>query len=206
LGFTLVELLAVMVIVLILAMISFKIAGYVRRKAKYTKVESDLNELQMAASKYKEYKGSYYNLFSAGTSEASQNSGLPTRDPWGNSYQMTHIDRKDLDIYPNWNRNSFSLGSDTNRYLEIDCMYYVAFSFGPDRAPGVRTVDDEKGLKNSVGEVYGDNVKDRYSKGYNQPLTLREIGFGDDIVRGDCPIRKMFPEYSDADSHNGGYP
>ncbi len=94
-GFTLVELLAVIAIIGMLAGIVFGIAGYASKKSDRAKALTDLERIKMALEEYRIENGSYYDGGGASSTDAAfsnavaryVNGGIRTADPWGREYR-----------------------------------------------------------------------------------------------------------------------
>lgn len=87
-GFTLVELLAVMVIILILSMIAFRVANFAGMKARNSRAEADLAQWVLAFQKLHDFTG-HYDLIGDSSARGWFNryrEGLQEYDPWGGRY------------------------------------------------------------------------------------------------------------------------
>jgi prepilin-type N-terminal cleavage/methylation domain-containing protein len=112
-GFTLIEMLAVIAIILILASLSLSVAKYMRTKAQRSKAEAQLARMVQGYQRYMGDKGIY--PAGPGGEYFDTTAGAMT-DPWGNVYRYRTFpgDRE-----------------------------FVVGSFGPDMKPGVANIDDD---------------------------------------------------------------
>lgn len=199
-GFTLIELLAVMVIILILSMMSFRVANYVGIKSRNAKVEADMHKWIQAFQKMHDFMGHYdFNVsketYVGGDSEIETDSqlsgwfsdfakGIPSHDPWGTGYNIATFDPA---TGKRWPPNDGGIRQ-SSRIQE-----YIIFSLGPDTAPGYKQVNDdfddpEYPWKSDPN--WNQNLVDEYLGCGNYQIS--EIGYGDDIVRGNCPVKRGF--------------
>ena len=222
-GFTLVELLAIMVIILILSMISFRVANYAGMKARHSKVDADLYKLMQGFQKYYDFMGHYDTQpteatyesgeWESGTDEDAEDwldrflEGTPRYDPWGNRYNMATfntISRREFELVSRQGGN-FSQHSNSGTRRAPNTAYtgervsrvfqeYIVFSMGPDGAPGERNVNDDADDPNYPWRAHPEwnaNEVDEYG-GYGW-YKISEIGYGDDIVRGNTTRTRGFP-------------
>jgi Tfp pilus assembly protein PilE len=167
-GFTLIELLGVIAIIVMLSTLVLAIAKHASDKADQSKVEADLEKWVTAAEKKFEATG-YYSR--------PDTSGLPTKDPWGNAYDFAEID------------------VETGRACQVNrhsCpnqqkLQFIAWSLGPDGKAGVAGVNDDKEQRNN-----NDKNTDVWMDGGTPRTDIKEVGYGDDIVAGNCTIKKGF--------------
>lgn len=95
-GFTLVEVMAVIAIIGILAAVVLGISGHVARKGDISKAQSDLQKIALALDEYKIERGEYWpgsdgttiDVTSAMINDlANYGQGLKTTDPWNRAYR-----------------------------------------------------------------------------------------------------------------------
>ena len=92
-GFTLVEIMAVIALIGILAALILGVAGYVSRKGDIAKAQSELEKLKIGLEEYKVNYGRYYpNSCGASTPAfvsaiSGYVSDLHFTDPWNHDYQ-----------------------------------------------------------------------------------------------------------------------
>ncbi len=124
-GFTIVELLAVVMIMAILGAIVLGIAGYASRRASDAGARADLNQLRSALTEYQVRHGTYpmENIESRPQWEEIApvltnltEAPLSFEDPWGNTYQYRAMRRP---------------GETTGRVMSFDL-----WSWGPSGGPG----------------------------------------------------------------------
>lgn len=113
-GFTLIEMLGVVAIILILASLILGVGKYAKNKAARSKAESQLARFEAGCHRYMGDKAIYPENLSAASMDYS---GTATLDPWGNSWRYRIMD----------NSRQFVIGS-----------------FGPDMKPGVANYDDDR--------------------------------------------------------------
>jgi prepilin-type N-terminal cleavage/methylation domain-containing protein len=159
-GFTLIELLAVITIMLILAAMVLGIGNLAVNKSRQSKAEADLAKYRAAAAEYHRQHGHYAGL-STGSGECA---GLPGMDPWGSGYGCA----------------TFNVSATVTNNAER--QQYIFFSYGPDRKPGKKNVNDD-----------GDGQTDEERDVSGNTLDLSEVGYGDDIVVGNSARKKGFP-------------
>jgi general secretion pathway protein G len=100
-GFTLVELMAVMVIIAVLAAMILGVAEYAKRAANEARAKGEIEKLKIAAQEYKMDHGSYPSIGSTDAGDLwavagftdSLNETVSKTDPWGNPYQYTRHSR-----------------------------------------------------------------------------------------------------------------
>lgn len=90
-GFTLIELMAVIAIIGILAGIILGISGYVSRKADFSRVQGDLERIKIALEEYKVDHGKYVPAGSPLSGLTNYVSDLRFSDPWTRAYNYTFI-------------------------------------------------------------------------------------------------------------------
>ncbi len=181
-GFTLVEMLAVMAVILILSMIAFRVATYVGMKARLSKAEADMYKWTQAFQQLHDFVGHYY-IRAGGRSRDWFNryrDGVPRYDPWGNAYSVAVFNPRSGERLPGENEGAAAM------------QEYIVFSLGPDGAPGYRGVNDDYDDDNypyREDDRWEENLIDEYSRGEQ----ISEIGYGDDIVTGQHARKRGFP-------------
>ncbi len=106
-GFTLVELLAVIMIIAVLGGIVLGIAGYAARRSEDSRARADLQLLRNALEEYRLERGAYpaMDMITLNTWEAelgdftNQFVDLTFMDPWGEPYQFRNQGRFSFDLY-----------------------------------------------------------------------------------------------------------
>jgi prepilin-type N-terminal cleavage/methylation domain-containing protein len=155
-AFTLIEMLAVITIILILAALSLGVGVYAVNRSRLAKAEADLAKRAGNAAAYHRFRGSYKDFNAGGT------------DPWGMSYGTA----------------TFNV-ADTNRPYEgneADRQQYIVYSYGPDKKPGRKGVDDDR-----------DYVIDEGDPSKTNDWDISEVGYGDDLVVGNSGRKRGFP-------------
>ena len=112
-GFTLVEMLAVLLIVAILAALVVGGGGYARRKAREGRAVSDLERMKHALTEYQLDRGALPSNIDMAGFAAWLPEGFSTNDPWGHAYV----------------------------YVKDGAEAFRVFSLGPDGASGSAQTD-----------------------------------------------------------------
>lgn len=116
-GFTLIEMLAVVAIILILSSLVLGVGKYAKNKAARSKAEAQLARFEAGCHRYMGDKAIYPPSLSSDGTYFPDYSGAGTLDPWGNLWLYRVMD-----------------GS----------RQFVIGSFGPDMKPGVANYDDDR--------------------------------------------------------------
>ena len=155
-GFTLLEILAVISIVIVLLGLVIGLSGVVNQKGAEARARKDLVSIQQIVDDYK---------FEHGDFPVVLKTVLPPElkhDPWGSTYICNYVAYKS------------TAGPDRT------VIQYIYGSMGRDNRPGFKNVDDDTdGLRDGkTGDVVDENGK-TYT-GYIPDVG--ELGFGDDIT------------------------
>lgn len=155
-GFTLLEILAVISIVIVLIGLVIGLSGVVNEKAAEARARKDLVSIQQIVDDYK---------FEHGDFPAVLKTVLPKEvryDPWGSTYVCNYAAYKS------------TAGSDRT------VIQYIYGSMGRDNRPGFKNVDDDTDglMDGKTGNVQAENGQTY--KGYIPDVG--ELGFGDDIT------------------------
>jgi general secretion pathway protein G len=129
-GFTLVELMAVIAIIGLLAAIILGISGYVARRGDMAKAQGDMEKIKMALEEYKVNFGRFW-----------PNDGPVTNSTYGGVTFSNALSGyvADIRLLDPWNRGYM--------YDFMDNAQYRLWSYGPDGADG--TSDDIESTKSA---------------------------------------------------------
>lgn len=116
-GFTLIEMLGVIAIILILATLSLGIAKYAKLKAQRSRADAEMGRIEQACHRYMADKAIYPNSIDEIGSEYVGLSLESKTDPWGVLYRFSALQSQ---------------------------REFVVGSFGPDMKPGVANYDDDR--------------------------------------------------------------
>jgi len=155
-GFTLLEILAVISIVIVLIGLVIGLSGVVNEKGADARARKDLVSIQQIVDDYK---------FDRGDFPVVLRQVLPKKlkyDPWGSTYVCNYAAYKS------------NVGPDRT------VIQYIYGSMGRDNRPGFKNVDDDTdGLKDGREG----NVQDENGQTYRGYIPdVGELGFGDDIT------------------------
>jgi type II secretory pathway pseudopilin PulG len=155
-GFTLLEILAVISIVIVLLGLVIGLSGVVNEKAAGARARKDLVSIQQIVDDYK---------FEHGDFPAVLRYVLPKKlkyDPWGSTYVCNYAAYKS------------TAGPDRQ------VIQYIYGSMGRDNRPGFKNVDDDK---DNLKDGKKGPVQDENGQTYNGYIPdVGELGFGDDIT------------------------
>ena len=155
-GFTLLEILAVISIVIVLLGLVIGLSGVINQKGSEARARKDLVSIQQIVENYK---------FEHGDFPVVLRKVLPKKlkyDPWGSTYICNYAAYKG------------NVGPDRT------VIQYIYGSMGRDNRPGFKNVDDDTdGLKDGTTG----NVQDENGQTYRGYIPdVGELGFGDDIT------------------------
>ena len=90
-GFTLVELLAVIAVIILLAGLVTGLSGLAASKSATAKAEAELERIKLALEEYRSEKGSYPTGIGGALTNYGEN--IVIEDPWGNDYRYDQVAR-----------------------------------------------------------------------------------------------------------------
>jgi prepilin-type N-terminal cleavage/methylation domain-containing protein len=150
-AFTLIEMLAVITIILILAALSLSVGVFAVNRSRLAKAEADLNKRAADAAAHYRSRGFYAGFSVTGN------------DPWGRPYRSATFNVADTnDLYG---------GNDADR------QQYIVYSYGPDTRPGKKGADDDRDARVDEERDPSDTNKIDISEvGYGDDLVVGNSG------------------------------
>jgi prepilin-type N-terminal cleavage/methylation domain-containing protein len=150
-AFTLIEMLAVITIILILAALTLGVGKYAVDRSRLAKAEADLNRRAADAAAHHRSRGYYAGFSVSGT------------DPWGRPYRSA----------------TFNVANTNDPYGgdPADFQQYIVYSYGPDAKPGRKGVDDDGDSRTDEERDLGNtNWIDHTEVGYGDDVVVGNSG------------------------------